>query len=107
MLPALNETECADPNAFVTDGMNVAADQAPALHQLAANCVLEVLHLVPVGRPMQGVRPSQARQRLRVAQSLGVLPGAAVRVAAQHLVVRRKGQQLRPAGNARLDSAID
>ena len=57
-----------------------AVDQAAAPHQPAADGVLEILHLVAVGRPVQRMRVRHAEQRRRLAQALRVVPDPAVAV---------------------------
>ena len=55
--------------------------QSIPLHERAANGVLEILHFVAVGRPVQRVRVRQAKQGRRLAQSFRVVPDPAIGVA--------------------------
>src|ERR1043165_6673698 len=55
-----------------------ASEQSGALHELAADRVLEVLNLVAIAGPVQGMRVSQADERRRLAQPFGLLPDAGV-----------------------------
>src|SRR5262245_21047035 len=62
-------------------GFNRPTQQAGALHKPAANRVLEILYLVAVGRPVQGVRMGQTHHWGRLALAFRVVPDPAVAVA--------------------------